>query len=266
MGYVKQTWVDEAIGGEKMLYTLKNGADGSVIADDVDILAKTPIVQAGSPVSAARMNHIEDGIEAASNNIVGQIPDDPIFISYGVDLNTLTVPGFYYCPLNDIAGSLLNCPTERAFGMTITRTSGINQEIKPFYYGDEFRLSRNYYEGVWGTWKKYLPNEDTGWINFTLLNGWLDFGLWGTPGYRKVNNVVTFRGLIKKPDTNYLQTITVLPAGFIPLDNSMFPVNHHNANAAIKVMTDGTVAIEYTNQSSANTWVGLSSILFIAGR
>ena len=62
MAYVKQEWKDEVINGSAPVYRLTR-ADGSVVADNVSIELVTQIIQAGTQVTAERMNHIEDGIE-----------------------------------------------------------------------------------------------------------------------------------------------------------------------------------------------------------
>jgi hypothetical protein len=68
MTYTPQTWNDEVLAGEEK-YTIKNSA-GSVLYDDVKIELKTPVSQAGSDVSADRMNHIEQGIVNAGGGSV----------------------------------------------------------------------------------------------------------------------------------------------------------------------------------------------------
>jgi hypothetical protein len=67
MTYTPQTWNDEVLAGEEK-YTIKNSA-GSVLYDDVKIELKTPVSQAGSDVSADRMNHIEQGIKTVEESI-----------------------------------------------------------------------------------------------------------------------------------------------------------------------------------------------------
>lgn len=61
MTYIKQDWVDERIDGEEK-YTITS-TDGTIQGATI-ALANT-IIRAGTPITAERMTHIEEGIEAA---------------------------------------------------------------------------------------------------------------------------------------------------------------------------------------------------------
>lgn len=60
--YNKQTWTDIDIDGERR-YSIKQGSTD--IADTAEIDLVTPVIDPGTPVTAARMNHMEEGIENA---------------------------------------------------------------------------------------------------------------------------------------------------------------------------------------------------------
>lgn len=63
MPYTKQTWQDEVPQSAPVKYSITDDALGE-IATSAIIEVETPIA-AGSPVNAARLNHMEDGIETA---------------------------------------------------------------------------------------------------------------------------------------------------------------------------------------------------------
>jgi hypothetical protein len=63
MSYIPQNWQDEILVGEEK-YVIKDGA-GAVLLDDVKIEMKTEAIQAGSDVTAERMNHLEQGVAQA---------------------------------------------------------------------------------------------------------------------------------------------------------------------------------------------------------
>jgi len=63
MPYVKQEWTDEAPSSTPIEYKISQDADGDIAAN-ATIEIVTP-VSPGSPVNAARLNHMEEGIETA---------------------------------------------------------------------------------------------------------------------------------------------------------------------------------------------------------
>lgn len=62
--YSKNTWVDEVLAGDSRYNILEN--DGTSIESNVQIELDTSVVTAGTPLTAARMNNIEAGIENVS--------------------------------------------------------------------------------------------------------------------------------------------------------------------------------------------------------
>lgn len=63
MAYIKQTWKDEVLNGPEQYNITAPGTN----INGAKITLSTPITQAGTPITAERMNHIEDGI---ANNVV----------------------------------------------------------------------------------------------------------------------------------------------------------------------------------------------------
>lgn len=63
MSYTKNTWVDQDVERPKT-YEVTNNQDGSITLTDSFGL----VTELGTPVNAANMNHIEDGIEELDNS------------------------------------------------------------------------------------------------------------------------------------------------------------------------------------------------------
>lgn len=96
---------------------------------------------------------------------------------------------------------------------------------------------------------------DTGWIAPTFLNGWVDYG----PGfqvaqYRRVDDVVSIRGLIK--DGSLGVSAFDLPAGFRPPARLIFAVDTGTyAHGRVDIGTSGQVFI--IAGSTANVSINL---------
>lgn len=71
MAYTPTEWVDEVPQSTPLLYTIKT-AGGDIIQDDVVIELKTPVTP-GTPISAARLNNIEQGIATVEADLKAQI-------------------------------------------------------------------------------------------------------------------------------------------------------------------------------------------------
>ncbi len=63
MAYIKQEWTDVVLDGAPRYKITKS--DATVLDASAQIEQVTPVLTAGSPLLAARFNHMEDGIEAA---------------------------------------------------------------------------------------------------------------------------------------------------------------------------------------------------------
>lgn len=85
------------------------------------------------------------------NSIIGRQ------LGVDVDLNDLTTPGEYYCPINTVAATHLNVPVaSTAYHLRITRHAGLNQTFTTYRQepGMLRVFSRNNYGNVWGPWRE----------------------------------------------------------------------------------------------------------------
>ena len=85
--YTKNTWTDEVLADDERYNILED--DGTPISEDVQIALATAVATAGSPVNAARMNNIEEGIDALDDvlNVPGLTEktspvDDDMFLMF----------------------------------------------------------------------------------------------------------------------------------------------------------------------------------------
>lgn len=69
MAYVKQEWKDEVLNGAEKYKITRS--DGTILAENVSVELITQILQAGTPITAERMNHIEDGIAGITPESIG---------------------------------------------------------------------------------------------------------------------------------------------------------------------------------------------------
>jgi hypothetical protein len=87
--YTKNTWTDEVLSGVEK-YQVKNDS-GDVVYSDADISLSTTVITAGTPVNAARMNNIENGLDGVDSRVDG-IDSDVASIDARVeDLEDLAV-------------------------------------------------------------------------------------------------------------------------------------------------------------------------------
>lgn len=64
MSYIKQTWIDRLTEFYRRFSAVEDASGNVQLTDEPGI-----ITDEGSPISAARLNHMEDGIEGAHNDI-----------------------------------------------------------------------------------------------------------------------------------------------------------------------------------------------------
>jgi hypothetical protein len=102
-----------------------------------------------------------------------------------------------------------------------------------------------YYEAVW------TPVT-------SFLNSWVNYGGWGTAAYRKVNDLVYLRGLVRNGVVG--TSIFTLPAGYRPPASLVFPnvTGEPFTPGRIDVLLDGNV----WHASGVNGYVSLSGIVF----
>lgn len=74
-------------------------------------------------------------------------------IAADTDLNTITTPGYYYCPMSSTVTTFKNSPTTMAFFMEVGKHAGVYQRIVEYTVSNPKTFERNYYSNSWGTWK-----------------------------------------------------------------------------------------------------------------
>lgn len=187
MAYVKQEWKDEVINGSAPVYRLTR-ADGSVVADNVSIELVTQIIQAGTQVTAERMNHIEDGIAGITPASIGALPERPIVIEMG---GASWTGGFFDFHFGDSAEDFTTRFGEFARGtLAVTGNLAVGEYIS----------SKNI--------------NDSGWLEMGLVNGWARVPN-GLARFRKYNSVVYVVGQLSGAAATSPAFIQ-LPSGFRP--------------------------------------------------
>ena len=104
-------------------------------------------------------------------------------------------------------------------------------------------------------------NGDGAWTAPTLSGSWANYGgtTFNTAGYRKVGQVVYFKGLVKSGTG----TIFVLPAGYRPPDGRLiFTCYGDGALAEVDIYTTGEVHLQ---AGTATTYLSLDNISFWVG-
>jgi hypothetical protein len=83
-------------------------------------------------------------------------------IAAGTNLNTVTTPGWYKCPLNTTSATLTNSPTKMAFAMEVLSNVGATQIIYEYAGNSSPKayIRSQGDEGVWGTWHRIYTEAD----------------------------------------------------------------------------------------------------------
>ena len=232
MAYVKQEWKDEVINGSAPVYRLTR-ADGSVVADNVSIELETQIIQAGTQVTAERMNHIEDGIAGITPASIGALPEHPVAIEMG---GTSWTGGFFDFHFGNSAEDFTTRVGEFAKGtLSIAGNLAVTEYIS----------SKNI--------------NDSGWLEMGLVNGWTRIQN-GLARYRKYNSVVyavgqLFGGAATSPA--FIQ----LPSGFRPHVRMEYACTRDDNTALTGVVgSDGIMWFTTTTYGSmihfSGSWLG----------
>lgn len=66
--YTKNTWQNEILSGVEA-YNIRDAGD-QLLHQDARIALSTPVIQAGTAVSASKMNNLENGLDAVDNAVV----------------------------------------------------------------------------------------------------------------------------------------------------------------------------------------------------
>ena len=102
-------------------------------------------------------------------------------------------------------------------------------------------------------------NADEGWKDLTLQSNWVAFDADRPAQYRKVNDIVYLRGLIKSGTTTGGTLLFTLPVGCRPKHTKYFAVPANLAFCSLYVGADGTLRI---GTGASATWTELNNIAF----
>lgn len=122
-----------------------------------------------------------------------------------------------------------------------------------------FLMDRNGNVGINGL----FTNE--GYIQPSMENGWVDYGLWeGARYWKDKNHVVHITGLIKNGTTTNGTTIFTLPTGYRPNNHYMYAcLNANYGVSRVDVYDDGRVVINSGGSANAS-FLSLAGITFRA--
>ena len=97
---------------------------------------------------------------ATTDSTIGK----PQAIPMGADLNNYTEPGLYYCPADDEAITVTNCPTTHAFSLLVERGANIQavQPLKTWMDGSGHRTE------IWV--RTQYPNWGVGWVQVPTVS------------------------------------------------------------------------------------------------
>lgn len=94
-----------------------------------------------------------------------------------------------------------------------------------------------------------LSVSDSGWLDLTMLNGVLAYNEAQKPQYRKINNVVYLRGVIKNVLT-FPTNIAILPEGFRPSKRLILSGISNGTNPLrYEIETTGHVNLVHNNNT-----------------
>ena len=186
MAYVKQEWKDEVLNGAEKYKITRS--DGTILAENVSVELITQILQAGTGITAERMNHIENGIAGITPASIGALPEHPVAIEMG---GAAWTGGFFDFHYGNSAEDFTTRVGEFAKG-----TFGIIGNLTVSGYISSKNIN------------------DSGWLEMGLANGWTRIQN-GLARYRKYNSVVyavgqLFGGAATSP------AFVQLPSGFRP--------------------------------------------------
>ena len=174
------------------------------------------------------------------------------------DLNAVLTPNTYVS-VNKSADTYLNVP-EGISGTFVLEVMSAGAEGQVFQRltttfkdenGGHQVFERHYYQGTWGGWM--LVQEDTGWVNLSLLNGVTVGSETGYLKGRLKDGVLYIRGDVMNVTatwTFFASLPSILKRRALPL--TRFGGVHNMVNwCGMALMSDGRLAVTY---NSSNTW------------
>lgn len=85
---------------------------------------------------------------------------EPTRILTGSNLNSYQTPGFYYNSVNTEVATISNTPSNYAFSLNVFRNAGVTQIFYEYVPNSYNTYIRDYYNGVWGAWKRLAMADD----------------------------------------------------------------------------------------------------------
>ena len=182
------------------------------------------------------------------------------------DIDGYKVAGVFRVNGSGLGDKLLNYPSKyngKLFVEPLQNTGYILQKVIDRIPTEYTRV----YDGTtqeWSEWKeiKYVGDNDTGWIELTLENGYTSAGAGEKGVYcRKVDNKVQFKGNIYKNPlvANQWHNLCVIPEGFRPNQDLYFTTsNKQGTIITINVTIMGNVSIYCS--STIGDYTGLNMI------
>lgn len=229
MAYVKQEWKDEVLNGPEQYNITAPGTN----INGAEITLSTPITQAGTPITAERMNHIEDGIAGITPASIGALPERPIVIEMG---GASWTGGFFDFHFGDSAEDFTTRVGEFAKG---TFSVAGNLAVT------EYISAKNI--------------NDSGWLEMGLANGWARVPN-GLARFRKYNNVVYVVGQLSGAAATS-PAFVQLPSGFRPHVRMEYACTRDDNTALTGVVgSDGIMWFITTTYGSvihfSGSWIG----------
>ena len=109
--------------------------------------------------------------------------------------------------------------------------------------------------------KKNEAIDETEWTNLDLNTDWENLGgSYFTAQYKRINNQIYLRGLIKNPNNNTNKIILVLPEEARPQKTTYVVFNMSDAFLSAYITTDGSI---YLAQYTKNSWISIAANFFV---
>jgi hypothetical protein len=296
--YTKATWVDEVLSDDERYDIADDG--GTPIESNVQINLATAVAQAGTALDAAKMNNVEDGLDALDTLLAGRAPLSPYRLVPSVSSNNLTLA------LKDLDGNNFSATNPGYFkignairtvtgALSVTINAGTNWgnagsaelatlEIDWFAYlgynatdGVVFGLSRIPYANLYSDFSATSTNEKYAAIS-TITNAaagdeYVNIGRFAATlsagaGYTWTVPTFTADNLIHRPvyETRILAW-TPTPSGFSsnPAGIYHYQVVGRNAALFIREFTSGTSNATTFTETAPFSAMTLTSGLWVGG-
>jgi hypothetical protein len=160
MVYSKTDWKDRIVQ-KPLTYTMQQNADGTITL----IPVPGTITQEGTPVNAAYLNKIEQGLIDAHNGQMYKLTKDDgkmLILPNGTDLNTVFDTGIYYANVTTINNPFNNNVVLEVMRYSDTTTT---QRATAMNTATPNVWTRHCSNGTWGVWFKIQSLTKDGILN-----------------------------------------------------------------------------------------------------